>query len=281
MRGSLETFAFLPVAGEKLFTITHRPEQRRGRSGVLMLHAFAEEKLWTQRASTQLARALAAAGLPVLRFDHRGHGDSDREQQAMTLDTLREDAAAAAATFRAAEGVEELHLFGFRLGATLALDQASALGAASLALVGPVADGGDFLMKALRSSLTTQLGIYGEVRQDREALLARMRETGQINLDGYQLSAALWDELATLKAEAASFAGPGLVLALTRREEAPADAEARAVFARLADHPASRLATLVYPQLWGEQKRFAAGDAALFDPLVAWFGGGWRGEGAA
>ncbi len=277
----METFAFLPVAGEKLFTITHRPEARRGGGGVLMLHPFAEEKLWTGRASTQLARALAAAGLPVLRFDHRGHGDSDREHHELTLTSMVEDLAVAAAAFRAAEQVEELHLFGWRLGATLALTQAAALGAASLALVGPVADGGDYLLKALRSSLTTQMGIYGEVRRDRDALLADMRATGLLNLDGYHLSSRGFDELSGLKAEAAGFAGPGLVLALTRREDAPADADARAVFARLAGHPASRLATLVHPQIWGEQKRFATGGPALFAPLNAWFGGGWQGEGAS
>ena len=274
----METFAFLPVAGEKIFTITHRPETRRHPAGVLMLHAFAEEKLWTQRASALLARALADAGLPVLRFDHRGHGDSDREHHEMTLDSMLEDLDAAAAAFRAAEGVDELHLFGFRLGGALALARAAELGASSVALVNPVADGGDFLMKTLRSNLTSQMGIYGEVRKDRDTLLAEMRETGFLNIDGYHLSAACFDALWGLKAEDAAFAGPGLALSLVRREGAPADADTRAVFARLEGHAASRLETLVYPSIWGEQKVYATGDATLFDPLVAWFGGGWRGS---
>jgi pimeloyl-ACP methyl ester carboxylesterase len=273
----LETFAFLPVNGEKIFTITHRPETRRHPAGVLMLHAFAEEKLWTQRASAQLARALAAAGLPVLRFDHRGHGDSDREHREMTLESMLEDLDAAAAALRAAEDVQELHLFGFRLGATLALSRAEALGASSVALVNPVARGGDFLMKALRSNLTTQMGIYGEVRADRDTLLAEMRETGLVNIDGYHLSATCFDALSGLTVEDARFAGPGLALSLVRREGAPADADTRRVFARFESHAASRLETLVHPQVWGEQKRYATGDAALFDPLVAWFTGGWRG----
>ena len=108
-----------------------------------------------------------------------------------------------------------------------------------------------------------------------------MRASGLLNLDGYHLSSRCFDELSGLKAAAASFAGPGLVLSLTRREDAPADADARAVFARLAGHPASRLETLMYPQVWGEQKRFATGGPPLFAPLLAWFGGGWRGEGGA
>ena len=277
----METFAYLPVAGEKIFTVTHQPEKRRGSGGVLMLHAFTEEKLWTGRASTQLARALAAEGIPVLRFDHRGHGDSDRAHHEMSLTSMVEDLATAAAAFRANEAIDELHLFGWRLGGTLALRQAVTLEARSLALVGPVADAADFLLKALRSNLTMQLGIYGKVQRDRDALLAAMRESGLLNLDGYHISSQLFDELSTLKAERTGFAGPGLVLSLTRRADAPADADARAVFAQIEGHPASRLATLVHPQPWSEQKRFATGGPPLFAPLLDWFGGGWRGEGSA
>jgi pimeloyl-ACP methyl ester carboxylesterase len=277
----LETFSFLPLSGEKIFSVTHRPESRRGGGGVLMLHPFAEEKLWVGRASTRLARALCDAGLPVLRFDHRGHGDSDRAHHEMTLASMVEDIAVAAESFRETEGIEELHLFGFRLGGTLALRQAAELGASSVGVVNPVAAGGDYLMKALRSNLTTQMGIYGEVRQDREALLARMRETGLLNLDGYHLNTELFDDLSAIDLTAdpaAIFPGPSLILSLLRREGANADAESRKLFAALPGQEASRLDTLTSPPIWGEQKTFAVGDDALFAPFLDWFGGQWRGE---
>ncbi len=280
----METFSFLPLAGEKIFTVTHRPESRRGKSGVLMLHPFAEEKLWVGRATTRLARAICASGLPVLRFDHRGHGDSDRAHHEMTLASMDEDLAAAAASFREAEGVDELHLFGFRFGGTMALRRAGELGAVSVGAVNPVAAGGDYLLKALRSNLTTQLNIYGEVRQDREALLAQMRETGLLNLDGYQLGIELFDAMSAidLSADPASiFAGPCLLLSLLRRKGAQADAESRKVFAALPGQDASRLETLNSPPIWGEQKTFALGDDALFAPFLDWFGGLWQGEAEA
>jgi len=275
----LERFDFLPVEGEKLFTVTHEPEEGLGGSGVLILHPFAEEKLWVGRATTRLARAMAAAGLPVCRFDFRGHGDSDRDHHEMSLGTLAADARAAAAHLRERCGITELHLFGFRLGGTLALQFASELEASSVALVAPLPAGESYLLKVLRSNLTTQMGIHGEVRKDRQALLGEMRETGLLNIDGYHLSAGLFDELSSLDFDAAppGFRGPGLVLSLLRREGAPADPDSRKVFeAALAAHQASRLETLVYPALWAEQKRFAVGDAVLFDPLTAWCGGGWR-----
>lgn len=274
----MESFDWLPVAGEKIFSIMHQPETPRGVGGVLMLHPFAEEKLWVGRASTNLARALCASGLPVLRFDHRGHGDSDREHREMTLSSMREDLAAAAAALRERAGISELHLFGFRLGGTLALSQAAEQAAASVAVVNPAAKGEDYLLKTLRSNLTTQMSIYGEVRRDRERLLADMRETGLLNLDGYHLSSVLYDELAAMDVTATEYAGPALVLSLSRRETAQADADSRQVFSQLAKHPASRLETRVMPPIWGEQKSFARGGESLFAPLLNWFGGAWRGE---
>ena len=274
----METFDFLPVAGERILTILHEPAAARG-EGVLMVHAFAEEKLWTARATTRLARALADVGLTVLRFDHRGHGDSDRDHHEMRLATLVEDLDAAAARLREA-GAATLHLFGFRLGGVLALLRAADLGAASVALVNPPPAGRDYLLKALRSNLTTQLSLYDGVRRDREALLADMRGTGLLNIDGYHVHRELFDELAALDLAAAppAFAGPGLVLSLVRREGAAPDAGSRRVFeAALAGHPASRLEARAHAALWGEQKTFQTGDPALLEPLVDWFAGGWRG----
>lgn len=280
----METFSYLPLSGEKIFTVTHRPESRREGGGVLMLHPFAEEKLWVGRASTCLARALADTGIPVMRFDHRGHGDSDRAHHEMTLESMVEDVAAAAAAFREAEGVEELHLFGFRLGGTLALRQAAELGAVSVGAINPIASGGDYLMKALRSNLTTQMGIYGEVREDRESLLARMRETRLLNLDGYHLGVDLFDALSGIDLIAdpeSLFPGPCHFLSMLRREGAPADAESRKLFAALPGQAASRLETLCSAPTWGEQKTFAVGDEDLFAPFIDWFGGAWRGEASA
>ena len=57
------------------------------RGGVLLCHAFAEEKLWSHRVYVTFARELAALGYAVLRFDFRGEGDSDLEFEQATIST--------------------------------------------------------------------------------------------------------------------------------------------------------------------------------------------------
>ena len=275
----MERPEFLSVGDERIFSISHLPERRSRGAGVLFLHPFAEEKLWVGRSSTCLAREIARAGMPVLRFDFRGAGDSDRAHAEMRLASMREDAAAAAAYLRRSIGVETLHLFGFRLGGTLALEFAHELGADSVALVNPLPAGGDYLLKALRSNLTTQMGIFGEVRRDREALLTDMRESGSINIDGYAIASELWDEIGGIDftQRPPEFAGPGLLLSLVRSAGAQADADSRKLFtAALAGNPASRLETVVSAPIWGEQKRFATGGAELFEPIRDWFARAWQ-----
>ncbi|MES2298289.1 MAG: hydrolase 1, exosortase A system-associated [Pseudomonadota bacterium] len=58
-----------------LIGIIHMPERPRAR-GVLMLTGGPQYRVGSHRQFVLLARELAAAGTPVMRFDHRGMGDS-------------------------------------------------------------------------------------------------------------------------------------------------------------------------------------------------------------
>jgi pimeloyl-ACP methyl ester carboxylesterase len=59
-----------------------------------------------------LADGLAAAGVASLRFDLRGHGESEGRQEELTLSTILNDIAAAIATVRQAVGVSSVSLLG-------------------------------------------------------------------------------------------------------------------------------------------------------------------------
>ena len=82
---------------------------------------YGNEALTMHRAWRGFAQRLAAAGLPTLRFDYPGTGDSAGEEESPgQLRAWIDGVHAAVAHLRAATGVEEVALVGLRLGALLA-----------------------------------------------------------------------------------------------------------------------------------------------------------------
>lgn len=84
-------------AGERLFGILSRPEAARD-IGVVIVVGGPQTRVGSHRQFVLLARSLAAAGFPVLRFDVRGMGDSTGAQR--SFDSLTPDIRAAVDTFR-------------------------------------------------------------------------------------------------------------------------------------------------------------------------------------
>lgn len=73
--------------------VPERPLQR----GVLVLAASEQYRVGSHRQFTLLSRVLAQRGIPVMRFDRRGMGDSDGEPRA--FDAIEDDIAAAMKEF--------------------------------------------------------------------------------------------------------------------------------------------------------------------------------------
>jgi len=131
----------------------------RSKRGVVICPAFGVEELCTHRFMRQLAEQLAAAGLPTLRFDYHGTGNSagsdlDEARVEHWLGSIR----AAMKWLQENAGVSEIALIGFRLGALLATEIARESGdVLQLALIAPPVSGKTHLreMKAL-SALIAQ-----------------------------------------------------------------------------------------------------------------------------
>jgi len=64
-------------AADRLFGILHVPSSNPRPLGVVIVVGGPQYRAGSHRQFVLMARALAAAGYPVLRFDHRGIGDSD------------------------------------------------------------------------------------------------------------------------------------------------------------------------------------------------------------
>jgi exosortase A-associated hydrolase 1 len=106
-----------------LVGIASLPEQS-GRRGVLIVVGGPQYRVGSHRQFALLARSLAAQGIPVLRFDYRGMGDSDGEPR--TFEDVGDDLRAAIDHFIAtAPGLTEVVIWGLCDAASAALFYAS------------------------------------------------------------------------------------------------------------------------------------------------------------
>jgi exosortase A-associated hydrolase 1 len=105
--------------GEQLVGVLSLPDAVRSR-GVLVVVGGPQYRAGSHRQFTLLARRLAAAGFPCMRFDYRGMGDSTGA--ARSFEEVRPDLHRAIETFVArASGLKEVVLWGLCDAASAAL----------------------------------------------------------------------------------------------------------------------------------------------------------------
>ena len=85
-----------PCEGAKLVGVLARPDNASSDLGIVIVVGGPQTRVGSHRQFVLLARALAAAGYPVLRFDVRGMGDSEGDPR--TFEQLTADIGAAVDT---------------------------------------------------------------------------------------------------------------------------------------------------------------------------------------
>lgn len=181
----------------RLFGWLHAPG-RRARVGLVICNPFGYESVCSHRSVRKLADAAASAGVPALRFDYTGTGDSsDLDPCADQIERWIEDIAAAAGELQARTGVERVCLLGLRLGALLAVLAVTRCPAVhALVLVAPVISGQRYLRDLRTTLLASSIGSEAHTMQPVER-----PETGRgaaMEVSGFSLSAASIAALKTI-----------------------------------------------------------------------------------
>ncbi len=114
--GSPRAIAF-SCHGEALYGVLDLPSRPHGGRGVLVVVGGPQYRAGSHRQFTLLARRLAAEGMPALRFDYRGMGDSEGEIR--NFEQVEDDLRAAVDRFMAeVPGLREVVLWGLCDGAS-------------------------------------------------------------------------------------------------------------------------------------------------------------------
>lgn len=117
MTSAVEEALYFACEGESLLGVVHRPQQLAGDTGVVLVVGGPQYRVGSHRQFVLLARHLAAAGIPVLRFDYRGMGDSSGTPR--DFEAIAPDIGAAIDTLCArVDGVRRIVLWGLCDAAT-------------------------------------------------------------------------------------------------------------------------------------------------------------------
>lgn len=199
-------------SSRELFGCLHAPAspQRTGRA-VLICPPIAAEYVRCHRPLRLLAAMLASAGLPVLRFDYFGTGDSLGDIEDASLDRWLDDIAQAVRYLRGRTRAMQIALVGVRIGASLAarfhFERESLR---ELVLWDPVVKGQRFVDK-LREQSAHHASWMQEVHGERPESVP---PDGPLDLFGFRFSRPLLDELSSLSLTSVQGEGRGRVMIL-------------------------------------------------------------------
>jgi len=139
---------YFPSGSEQLFGWLHEPGQGQASrdTGLVICKPFGYEAICSHRSLRAFADASAALGIPVLRFDYAGTGDSSGgESQGDQIHQWSLDVVAAVEALKRKCGVTRVCLLGVRLGALLAMLAAAANTGVAVIAIAPVVSGRRYL----------------------------------------------------------------------------------------------------------------------------------------
>jgi alpha-beta hydrolase superfamily lysophospholipase len=183
----------------RLFGWLHRPSNGiRAGLGLVICKPFGYEAICSHRGLRAFAEAASALGIPTLRFDYSGTGNSaDLDPEADQLDVWAQDVVAAVEELQRRTGVRRVCLMGFRLGALLATRAASRCEAVnSLIVVGPLITGRRYLRELRTTRLAASLTSDAANSASNSSIDISAASPGSMEVSGFTLSGATLAALA-------------------------------------------------------------------------------------
>lgn len=231
MTGFKENCSFFPsgTRGQCLYGAIYLPQDNLAATGLVIVPPIGRERLRCYHETANLARSLAANGVPVLRFDYRGEGESSGDFAHSTISSRVEDIVTAVEQLKRRSGVDQVCLLGLRLGGLLAVMAAEQAGIQRMILCDPVGNPSSYARDLLRANIVLQSQYFGEVFKKEAALRQDLQRGETVSVYGFHLSQAFLQQLETLDPgpHLASFAGKAVILYMSARRSPPKKDAAR------------------------------------------------------
>ena len=215
-----EDALFFPGAsGKAVFGVRHNTTPD-AEAVVVFCNPFGEEKQNCYRPFVCFGRYLAASGIPSIRFDVTGTGDSDGDSSEMTLETQLLDLRAAMNLAKESFSVDSVSLVGLRLGGAVAALAAERWDdVRSLTLLSPITDGTAYWNELLRKEQFAAIAMGNKARKKSD-LLAELDANGSVEIEAQILCVEFVEQLSKLKLceSVANFCGNVLATGISSAE---------------------------------------------------------------
>lgn len=160
--------AFIGSSQGLIFTQLHVPVDNISRDhAVLICNPVGHEYMRSHRSLQQLALQLCKEGFHVLRFDYYGTGDSEGDDNDVTLETWQTDIKTAHAYLMHESNCESISVIGLRFGATLAASIED-LSSDKLILWDPIVSGQQYMdqLRTMHKSMLRDLDRFRWIRHN-------------------------------------------------------------------------------------------------------------------
>jgi alpha/beta superfamily hydrolase len=183
---------YFPSGAHRVFGWLHTPSRESpAPMGLVICKPFGFEAMSAHLSIRAFAEAAADLGIPTLRFDYGGAGDSeDLAPGADQLDAWTQDVTASVQELQRRTGAERVCLLGFRLGALLAAIAASRCPQVrALMAVAPVISGRRYLRELRTFELAAAQAAHASKAAQMPSRDAELAGPGHLEVSGFFLNA--------------------------------------------------------------------------------------------